>query len=171
MSDRGWRPATPAEAVAPITRLGGRPCWSGAPRWPAHRGEPLEFVGQFAVQERLVLVFMSYAEDAESWPAEGGANAALVEPDGAVPEWVSVTADPDGPVALGTEVLVPAGWTPGTHPVWVQYDQTPAAAPIFVAQLASFPDERGMITFGDGGVAYVFRSADWSRARLLWQTS
>lgn len=168
---RGWRIATPEEAAAPLTRLGGRPSWSGEPRWPVFGGSALEFIGQFTHGDALILAFLSFDEDAGSAVAEGGGNAALVEPGGEVPGWVTTEPIEDGPAALGAEVLVPDGWSPGTAPTWVQRDDTPPNAPVFVAQLASFPDRDGMITFGDGGVAYLFASADGTRARLLWQTA
>jgi hypothetical protein len=141
------------------------------PRWPVFGGGPLEFIGQFAVGPRLLLAFMSFDEDAESWLAAGGGNAAFFEPGGEFPAWVIARPTDIGPAALGDEVLVPLDWTLGGKPEWIQQDQTPSEAPVFVAQLSSFPDAGGMITFGDGGVAYIFASEDGTHARLLWQTA
>ena len=66
-------------------------------------------------------------------------------------------AEGAGPLAIGGE------------PRWLQYDQTPAAAPVFVCQFDSFPDPQGWISFGDGGWAYLFMSDDRTVARFLWQ--
>jgi hypothetical protein len=166
-----WRAATPDEAATRVTRLGGAPSWSGPPRWPHFQERPLEFLGQIVLDAAAVLLFMSFEDDTQSWLAEGGGNAAIVDPAGEIPDWVSERPLTDGPIALGNLALVPeAPLSLGGRPRWLQRDQTPVGAPVFVTELASFPDPLGMITFGDGGVAYLFVSPNRSRARMLWQT-
>jgi hypothetical protein len=166
-----WILATPEQARDRITRLGGQPSWTGTPRWPQWNDEAIPFLGQFAVGERLVLVFCSPEPDAEAWKAEGGGNAALVEPDGPTPPWVSTREQAEGPVMLPNLALLPAEPLElGAAPDWLQNDDTPEAATRFILELDSFPDPDGWITFGDGGTAFLFSSQDGDVARFLWQS-
>jgi hypothetical protein len=171
----GWTPGRRDQYAAPITRLGGRPSWHGHARWPWWRGRPLPFLGQFAVDDALVLVWMSVDPDAESWKAEGGGNVAIVQPDGELPDWVRWRWHRIGPTVLRHGVLVPdAATTRAVEPAepdWVQFDETPAAAARFVCQLGPPIDDRGVVDFGAGGEAYVFVSPDLRSARFLWQTA
>jgi hypothetical protein len=166
-----WRPAGAADASARITRLGGQPSWSGVPRWPLFRGEPLPFLGQVVLPTgEVVLIFMSSGEDSDDWRAEGGGNAALVEPGGGLPEWITARPVASGPTTLPNGVLVPPEpLVIGGEPEWLQHDETPAAAPVFVCQFDGFPEPDGWIAFGDGGSAYLFVSEDRMVARFLWQ--
>lgn len=166
-----WVPATPEDARGRTTRLGGQPPWDGNPRWPHRNGEAIPFLGQFAVDERLVLVFCSPDPDARAWKAEGGGNAALVEPNGPTPPWITAQPQAEGPAMLPDLVLVPAEpLALGGEPEWLQNEDTPRSAPHFVLELDSFPDPDGWITFGDGGTAYLFSSQDGDVVRFLWQT-
>ncbi len=167
-----WRSADPTEADAPITRLGGQPSWTGTPRWPTYQGQPLPFLGQIAFLEgRIVLVFMSDDPDTAPWQPSDGGNAAIIEPNGDLPPWVTPDARSTGPTALPGNPLVPdQPLQLHGQPDWLQYDETPDDTAQFLYQLDSFIDPDGYLTFGDGGTAYLFVSPDHRQARILWQS-
>ena len=88
----------------PRAKLGGQPVWLGAPTWPVSRelGVPMCFVGQFPIPGsggRIAYLFVTDDPDGAVLSSEpdGGENALLVQPDGRIPEFLTVTADATGP--------------------------------------------------------------------------
>jgi hypothetical protein len=99
-----FRPAT-APIRQPRAKLGGQPSWLQAPTWPlsAASGTPMCFVGQFPIPGsggRIGYLFLTEApDDAASVTSEpeGGENALLIQPDGRIPDFLSVSEQPTGP--------------------------------------------------------------------------
>jgi hypothetical protein len=94
----------PAPISEPRAKLGGQPVWLSAPTWPvsASLGEPMRFVGQFPIPGsggRIAYLFITDDPDATA-PTDdpdGGENALLVQPDGRIPDFLTVTDDATGP--------------------------------------------------------------------------
>ncbi len=166
-----WRSAQQSDDTDAGTRLGGRPSWSGPPRWPSKDGQVLPFLGQIQFDGKRLLIFMSEDPFDDPWMAEGGANAVIVEPDGEFPPWVEPTSSTDGPCWHPDSMWVPdPPLEVGGQPEWMQQDETPEAAPEFVCRLRSLPDLDGILSFGADGDAYLFISEDRRTARILWQS-
>lgn len=94
----------PAQAPIsePRAKLGGRPVWLSAPTWPVSRtlGTPMRFVGQFPIPGsggRIAYLFVTDDPGAPTEDPEGGDNALLVQPDGRIPDFLTVTDDANGP--------------------------------------------------------------------------
>ncbi|MGW1543101.1 hypothetical protein ACWCPM_23160 [Streptomyces sp. NPDC002309] len=93
-----------------VTKVGGQPVWLAEPQWPLSRttGEPMEFVGQFALEGgRLAYLFITgdergYIEG--TYEPEAGENALVIQPDGRVPEFLTVDGRAVGP-SVGTDHL------------------------------------------------------------------
>ncbi|MER7769042.1 hypothetical protein [Kitasatospora sp. NPDC096140] len=91
---RAERPIT-----APVPKLGGDPCWPAEPAWPLspRTGEPLVFVGQFAVpgeDRRLAFLFLA-ADGGLDGPMggldpESGDAVLLVQPGGRIPPFAVI---------------------------------------------------------------------------------
>jgi uncharacterized protein YwqG len=195
----------PSEPItAPVTKFGGQPVWLGEPQWPVSTkdGEVMRFICQIRlpgspdIAPRLAYVFMS-DEPEETWDAEAGANAVIIQP-GPFDPHVSTLPQREGPslekmvpgvtgnrlepasVEYRAELTelpddVPAddettfGIRIGGPPTWLQNEEYPANGPwTFVALIDSGTDAYS-INFGDCGVGYVFVSLDGRRARFLWQ--
>ncbi|MDH6219950.1 hypothetical protein [Streptomyces pseudovenezuelae] len=101
-----------------VTKVGGQPVWLGEPQWPLSRGtgQPMEFLGQFAVAGgRLAYLFMTgdgHDSVDGTFDPEGGENALVVQPDGRVPDFVTVEHRAEGPSA-GADHLPGAADTEG----------------------------------------------------------
>ncbi|MEU4219600.1 hypothetical protein [Actinoplanes sp. NPDC026623] len=173
----------------PVLKLGGQPVWLAAPQWPIslEYDEPMTFIGQFPVRGGLAYLFMTRADDYAPYAAEpeGGENAVIVQPDGRLqllrrtvhddPAPQRVADQADGPTVGPDHRLIqvpPEGegelqFADG-EPLWLQGDETPGDGYGLVAQLAPelLPFK---VNFGDGGVGYVFLSADGREGRFLWQ--
>lgn len=85
-------------------KLGGQPVWLDQPTWPVScgLGIPMMFVGQFPIPgEQALLAYLFATDDpgaaAETYDAEGGENALLVQPGGRVPAFVATTDRVAGP--------------------------------------------------------------------------
>ncbi|GAB2599734.1 hypothetical protein GCM10027168_35990 [Streptomyces capparidis] len=163
----------------PVTKVGGQPVWLEEPQWPlgASSGEPMEFLGQFALDGgRLAYVFMSEYDNAPTgtWDPEGGENAVIVQPGGRVPEFVTVRARAEGPTAGDDHLPRPAErhtsvflGGPGALPEWVQEDEHPGEGWELVAQLTE--ELPFFVNFGDAGAGWAFVSPDGKEGRFLWQ--
>lgn len=93
--------------VAPATKFGGQPVWLQAPQWPlsATTGEPMQFIGQIALQEelfgavqgQLAYIFMAPNADGAlaTWSPQHGENAVIIQPGGT--PGVPTTGQPTGP--------------------------------------------------------------------------
>lgn len=167
-----------------VTKVGGQPVWLEEPQWPVSRstGEPMEFLGQFALAGgALAYLFMS-ADGHETWEPEAGENALVIQPGGRVPDFVRVAPHDAGP-ALGhehlaraaggeTEVVGEEDFTflggPDVAPNWLQGEESPGEGWQLVVQLDScdLPYE---VNFGDAGIGYAFLSPDGKEGRFLWQ--
>ena len=162
-----WRPATPEEAVSPVTRIGGYPTFLSRARWPVCEGRQIPFWGQIATEQEIILVFLG---DLFSYEPENGDNAALVEPLGEVPAWVDTVPLRQGP-SVSTATLVPtSGLVLGGRPRWLQQDDTPAAAPCFVCQIDTERELSDWPPLDNFGWMYLFTSPDRRQARVLWQS-
>ncbi|MGW7413610.1 hypothetical protein [Streptomyces sp. NPDC054863] len=175
----------PAEGpvTEPVTKVGGQPVWREEAQWPLSResGEPMEFIGQFAVRDgALAYLFMARDGAVDTFEPEGGENALLVQPGGRVPDFLAGVRDlADGPTA-GADHLPVLGepdpdeecWQflggPGVEPLWLQGEEVPGEGWELVAQLDStaLPFE---VNFGDAGIGYAFLSPDGKEGRFLWQ--
>ncbi|MGW3286440.1 hypothetical protein ACWDR3_17560 [Streptomyces sp. NPDC001002] len=191
----------PAEGAVrdAVTKVGGQPVWLGEPQWPLSRGtgRPMEFLGQFALAGgRLAYLFMTGDGDTSgdgvdgTFDPEGGENALVVQPDGRVPEFVTVEHRAEGPSAGADHVpgdgQLPDGadveggdagesrrpWQflggPGVEPHWLQGEEPPGDDWSLVVQLDSgkLPFD---VDFGDSGVGYAFLAPDAKEGRFLWQ--
>ena len=94
---------SPSPITTPETKLGGQPVWLAEPAWPLDResGEPMRFIGQFRIPGetvRLAYLFIT-DEDGDATTAEpfGGRNALIIQPDGALPDGLRVSAAATGP--------------------------------------------------------------------------
>jgi len=79
----------------PITKFGGQPVWLTEPQWPISRstGKPMQFIGQIALDDALwsgttgKMAYVFIADDEagglETWEAEGGENAVIIQPSSA----------------------------------------------------------------------------------------
>ncbi|MFE6051252.1 hypothetical protein ACFQ6N_10875 [Kitasatospora sp. NPDC056446] len=106
--------------TAPVPKLGGEPCWLADPVWPVSpaTGEPLLFVGQFAVpgaELRLAYLFLEEGEITGGIDPEAGDALLLVQPGGRIPSFAVIgppgtrgrtlrRRGPDGPDGAGTPV-------------------------------------------------------------------
>jgi len=73
-----------------VTKFGGQPVWLEKPEWPLSRAnsEPMRFIGQIALEPeifgniagRMAYLFMTDPPVNETWSAEGGENALIVQP-------------------------------------------------------------------------------------------
>ncbi|WP_229074375.1 hypothetical protein [Actinoplanes sp. DH11] len=114
----------------------------------------------------------AYAIDGTSEP-DGGENAVIIQPGGRVPSFVDVQGQRAGSAFtedhLPVDVASDEGDMPleflGGDPVWLQSPEPPGPDWQLVGQLS---DRLGH-NFGDGGVAYIFVSADGAEGRFLWQ--
>ncbi|MFD8752422.1 hypothetical protein ACFV0O_15775 [Kitasatospora sp. NPDC059577] len=121
----------PAERpiTTPVPKLGGEPCWLAEPSWPLSptTGEPLLFVGQFAVpgeegardSVRLAYLFLEEGEITGGLDPEAGDAVLLVQPGGRIPSFAVIgppgtrgrtlwRRDPDGggtPVEFHLDLL------------------------------------------------------------------
>lgn len=187
----------------PVTKFGGLPVWLGEPQWPIGResGQPMMFITQIALEVlgfpgAMAYLFIDDSEDAdETWDPDAGANAVIVQPNGASPavatetrtqgqslvEYVQVegerTRQPQGrefAVTLQEKEDVQVEGTfdfqnkIGGFPVWLQSDETPDEDWLLLLQLdsAGVPFE---VNFGDAGVGYAFLSPDGRKGKFLWQ--
>ena len=195
----------PAEGAVrdAVTKVGGQPVWLGEPQWPLSRetGRPMEFLGQFAVAGgRLAYLFMTgdgHGSVDGTFDPEGGENALVVQPDGRVPDFVTVEHRAEGPSA-GTDHLPGAAdaegaggegaggegdggegdgenrrpWQylggPGVEPHWLQGEEPPGDDWSLVVQLDSGKLPFD-VNFGDSGVGYAFLAPDAKEGRFLWQ--
>ncbi|MCZ7418310.1 hypothetical protein O7605_02055 [Verrucosispora sp. WMMA2121] len=97
------RPAAAAIDV-PRAKLGGQPVWLGPPTWPLSRslGIPMMFVGQIPVPgEPTSLAYLFVTDDpqgtTETFDAEAGENALLVQPAGRIPPFIVTIGTATGP--------------------------------------------------------------------------
>ena len=175
-----------APVTEPVLKLGGQPVWLAAPQWPQSLefDEPMTFIGQFPVPGGLAYLFMTRAAGYAPYAnePEGGENAVVVQPHGRLqqlrrtihddPAPQVVLASAEGPAIAADHRLVqvePGGFQfVDGEPEWLQGDETPGPGYWLVAQLDAglLPFE---VNFGDGGVGYVFLSADGQEGRFLWQ--
>jgi hypothetical protein len=88
----------------PVAKLGGQPAWLAEPYWPvsAATGEPMTFVGQFPLpgpDRRMSYLFLTQDAEsiAETYEAEAGENALLIQPGGRVPSFVAGHPERTGP--------------------------------------------------------------------------
>ncbi|MFJ6083583.1 hypothetical protein ACIQI8_19505 [Streptomyces sp. NPDC092369] len=185
----------PAEGAVrdAVTKVGGQPVWLAEPQWPLSRGtgRPMEFLGQFALAGgRLAYLFMTGDGNDSvdgTFDPEGGENALVVQPDGRVPEFVTVDDRAEGPSACADHVPGAAEaegaeedgdgenrrpWQylggPGVEPHWLQGEEPPGDGWSLVVQLDSgkLPFD---VDFGDSGVGYAFLAPDGKEGRFLWQ--
>ncbi|MEV4713261.1 hypothetical protein [Micromonospora sp. NPDC049374] len=89
---------------APRAKLGGQPVWLEPPTWPLSRslGTPMMFVGQIPIPgEPASLAYLFVTDDpqcmAETFDAEAGENALLVQPGGRIPHFIVTTGTATGP--------------------------------------------------------------------------
>ena len=174
---------------SPVTKLGGQPTWLELATWPisARLGVPMRFIAQFRLNDddaasSLAYVVMTDDDDsgsAETWAAEAGENAVIIQPAGRIPPFLTVVAALGEGPGLSGEFLpesreVGAGeyvtqflGAPGVAPVWLQGDQTPGFGWRLIAQL----DSQATPAAGLGGdwVGYAFVSPDGREGRFLWQ--
>ncbi|MFD7433443.1 hypothetical protein [Streptomyces sp. NPDC059861] len=184
-----------------VTKVGGQPVWLAEPQWPLSRrtGEPMEFLGQFALDDgRLAYLFMTDDEDEfidGTYEPEAGENAFVIQPDGRIPDFVTVDGRAVGPSA-GTDHLPQPSTDeagegdegdetddgeedgdgrplqflggPGIEPNWLQGEELPGEGWRLVAQLDSC-DLPFSVNFGDAGIGYAFVSPDGKEGRFLWQ--
>ena len=80
-----------------VTKFGGQPTWRETPQWPVSRtlGKPMRFICQIHMTEdlfpgcdgKMAYLFMTEDEEdvPETWEAEGGENALIVQPGGGDP--------------------------------------------------------------------------------------
>ncbi|MEU9044329.1 MULTISPECIES: hypothetical protein [unclassified Kitasatospora] len=85
--------------TAPVPKLGGEPCWLAEPAWPLSptTGEPLLFIGQFAVpgeELRLAYLFLEEGEITGGIDPEAGDALLFVQPGGRIPPF-AVIGPPD----------------------------------------------------------------------------
>lgn len=179
------------------TKAGGQPVWLAEPQWPLSRttGEPMEFLGQFALEEgRLAYLFMTGDDGGcidGTYEPDAGENALLIQPDGRIPAFVTVDGRAVGP-SVGTDHLPhpsadgaaadapgegdegddgrPLQFLggPGIEPNWLQGEEPPGEGWRLVAQLDSC-DLPFDVNFGDAGIGYAFVSPDGKEGRFLWQ--
>lgn len=194
-------------AAQPITsmqtKFGGQPVWLETPQWPKDpQGKPLHFVGQVAIdhhlfpeaQGQVAYLFMSLQEDAETWDADSGDNAVIIQP-GEPRSHVKVDNTKEGPSLLEKEFEVEgrtkeepyqvmpdlldedaykdyfrqlSGNKIGGTPLFVQAEEYPKGFERLLLQLDStqLPFE---INFGDSGTGYVFLNANGTQGKFLWQ--
>lgn len=174
----------------PVTRLGGQPSWLTGPAWPlsSELGEPMRFLGQVELRSdplTLAYVFMTQGDEDvdDTFVPDGGENAVVIQPGGADPVGVALTAaatgptledDDDAPVELVVraaqedEATELAAVRTSGDPQWVQQEEHPGAGWHLALQLdsAAVP---AFINFGDSGVGYVFVTDALDRGVLLWQ--
>ena len=91
----------------PVTKFGGQPVWLEKPQWPLSRstGLPMKFIGQIRIETelfpgdglRMAYLFIGEDEDgsSETWQAEGGENALILQPGSGA--CVEVTPTSTGP--------------------------------------------------------------------------
>jgi len=98
----------------PITRLetkfGGSPVWLERPEWPLSRssGQPMIFIGQIALEPdqfpnavaRMAYVFIADDPGGETWDADSGENAVVLQPGSIDIEHRDLRTGPTVPVAL-----------------------------------------------------------------------
>jgi len=68
--------ASDTPITEPVTKFGGQPVWLTAPQWPLSRRWP-DAAGKMAY------LFMTDDEDCDTWQAEGGENALIIQPSSA----------------------------------------------------------------------------------------
>lgn len=96
-----FRPAQ-VPITEPVAKLGGQPVWVDRAQWPLSQadGDQMMFVGQFPVPGFLGRVAYLFVTDDdagayETWGAEDGENALIVQPGGRVPaSWKPSTQRP-----------------------------------------------------------------------------
>lgn len=187
---------------SPKTKFGGQPVWLNEPQWPFDAsGNPLHFVCQIAIDNtlfpeaegKMAYVFMSNADDAETWDPEFSDNAVIVQP-GMLPN-IKIEHLSEGPTLLDKEYDVelrlkqePYNVAPdlldedsykeyvrdlsinkiGGTPLFIQGDEYPKGFERLLMQLNS-TDVPFDINFGDSGTGYVFINATATQAKFLWQ--
>jgi len=102
--------ASEKSITEPVTKFGGQPVWLTEPQWPISRstGEPMQFIGQIALDDalwpgttgKMAYIFMTDDEEGglETWEAEGGENAVIIQPSSAKPSVDVAAHAPDAPV-------------------------------------------------------------------------
>lgn len=184
------------------TKFGGQPVWLNTPQWPHDAsGNPLHFVCQILIdntlfpeaQGKMAYVFISTAEDAETWDPEFTDNAVIIQP-GILPD-IKVEILNEGPSLLDKEYDVelrlkqePYNVAPdlldedsykdyvrdlsinkiGGTPLFIQGDEYPKGFERLLMQLNS-TDVPFDINFGDSGTGYVFINATATQGKFLWQ--
>lgn len=172
--------------LEPVSKLGGQPVWLGEPQWPlsGELSAPMRFLGQIALPgDVLSMAYLFMTDDEEdvddTWDAEAGENALLIQPGGRVPSFLETVAAATGPTLDRELLAVPGDGADlaevmttriGGEPTWLQSPEDPGAGWNFAFQLDA-EDADGMVNFGDGGVGYAFVSSDRREGRFYWQCS
>lgn len=86
---------TTTDITEPVTKFGGQPVWIDGAQWPISRslGTPMRFIGQIAIDDSVVpgagdkvaYLFMTEDDDNfadDTWVADGGENALIIQPNG-----------------------------------------------------------------------------------------
>jgi uncharacterized protein YwqG len=199
----------PTEPIRePVTKFGGQPTWIAEPQWPIAKsdGKPMRFICQIRLPEKLnrgnqqmAYIFMTDSIDGESWSADFGDNAVILQP-GQFTSLVKTEPRATGPslqrmvpgvtgnrlvpvdceyraehLELPDEASVDSDYALvnriGGAPGWLQNDETPTQGVWhFLTQIDSNSDLYS-VNFGDMGIGYVFVADDGSAGRFLWQCS
>lgn len=190
----------------PVTKFGGQPVWLGKPQWPLAKvdGQPMRFICQVQLPDdlqtsghRMAYIFMSDEVMGETWDAEAGDNAVILQPGPFTPYVQTVQLD-RGPTLQAMRPTTGGGLLEfedteygveltkvtdeqsrddgtmmktriGGPPKWMQNEEWPAGGPWRMLIQVDSCDESYSINFGDGGIGYVFISEDGRQARFLWQ--